>query len=111
MEHLLADYLRGDSLWGNKVLYVGPMGCRTGFYVMMSGDLVSKDILPLIERAFDYISDFDGEIPGANPKQCGNCLDMDLDAARIDATMYYNVIIDPKKENLVYPVKRERKKK
>ena len=111
LEHLLADYLRGDSLWGNKVLYVGSMGCRTGFYVMMSGDLVSKDILPLIERAFDYISDFDGEIPGANPKQCGNCLDMDLDAARIDATMYYNVIIDPKKENLVYPVKRERKKK
>ena len=98
-EHLLADYLR-----------VGPMGCRTGFYVMMSGDLNSKDVLPLMIRAFDYISDYDGGIPGATQKQCGNFRDMDLEQARNDAAMYYNVLIEAKKENLVYPVKREKKK-
>ncbi|HIU60638.1 MAG TPA: S-ribosylhomocysteine lyase [Candidatus Stercoripulliclostridium merdigallinarum] len=109
-EHLLADYLRSDDLWGNKILYVGPMGCRTGFYVMMSGDLNSKDVLPLMIRAFDYISDYDGGIPGATQKQCGNFRDMDLEQARNDAAMYYNVLIEAKKENLVYPVKREKKK-
>ena len=86
------------------------MGCRTGFYGMMSGDLNSKDVLPLMIRAFDYISDFDGEIPGATQKQCGNFRDMDLEQARNDAAMYYNVLIEAKKENLVYPVKREKKK-
>ena len=110
LEHLLADYLRGDDLWGNKILYVGPMGCRTGFYVMMSGDLGSKDVLPLIIRAFDYISEFSGEIPGATQKQCGNYLDMDLNEAKTDAAIYYNVLIEAKKENLVYPVKRDKKK-
>lgn len=110
LEHLLATYLRSDPLWGDRVIYVGPMGCRTGFYLIMAGDLVPQDMLPLLERTFDFISEYDGEIPGATPKECGYCMDMDLAEARVDATMYYNVIINPKKENLVYPVKRERKK-
>ena len=110
LEHLLAAYLRSDPLWGDRVIYIGPMGCRTGFYLILAGDLIPQDILPLIERTFDYISDYDGEIPGATPKECGYCMDMDLAEAKLDATMYYNVIINPKKENLVYPVKRERKK-
>jgi len=110
LEHLIATYLRSDSLWGDKIIYFGPMGCRTGFYLIMAGDLDSQDILPLIERTFDFVSDYEGEIPAATPKECGFCYDMDLEMAKIDATMYYNVIIAPKKENLVYPVKRERKK-
>ncbi|MCL2630961.1 MAG: S-ribosylhomocysteine lyase [Firmicutes bacterium] len=111
LEHILAVNLRSDSLWGSRIIYFGPMGCRTGFYLIMTGDLSSEDILPLLERAFDHASDYEGEIPGANPKQCGFCVDMDLDLAKADATMYYNVIIDPKKENLNYPVKRAPKKK
>ena len=111
LEHLIATYLRNDPLWGDKIIYFGPMGCRTGFYLLMAGDLDSQDILPLIERTFDFVSDYEGEIPAATPKECGYCVDMDLELAKADATMYYNVIINPKKENLVYPVKRERKKK
>lgn len=111
LEHLIATYLRNDSLWGDKVIYFGPMGCRTGFYLLMAGDLTSQDILPLIERTFDFVSDYEGEIPAATPKECGFCFDMDLEMAKADATLYYNVMIAPKKENLVYPIKRERKKK
>ncbi|MBQ8178693.1 MAG: S-ribosylhomocysteine lyase [Clostridia bacterium] len=111
LEHLMATYLRSDSLWGDRIIYVGPMGCRTGFYLLMAGDLESQDVLPLIERTFDFISDYEGEVPAASPKECGFCIDMDLELAKADAAMYYNVIIAPKKENLVYPVKRERKKK
>ena len=107
LEHLIATYLRNDPLWGNKVLYFGPMGCRTGFYLLMAADLEAEDILPLIERTFDFAAEYEGEIPGATPKECGYCVDMDLAAAKNDAAMYYNVIINPKKENLHYPVKRK----
>jgi len=109
LEHLLATYLRNDKLWGDRIIYIGPMGCRTGFYLIISGDLTSEEILPLIERAFDYCAEFDGEIPAANPNQCGYCIDMDLTLANADAAMYYNVLIDAKKDNLHYPVKREKK--
>ena len=111
LEHLIATYLRNDPLWGDKVIYFGPMGCRTGFYLIMVGDLSSQDILPLMERTFDFVSDYEGEIPGATPKECGFCVDLDLEMAKADAAMYYNLLIAPKKENLVYPVKRERKPK
>lgn len=109
LEHILATYLRSDSLWGDRIIYFGPMGCRTGFYLIVAGDLTSEDIIPLLERAYDFASDFSGEIPGATPKECGYCVDMDLELAKADAAMYYNVLIDPKKENLRYPVKRARK--
>ncbi|MFA5449454.1 MAG: S-ribosylhomocysteine lyase [Clostridia bacterium] len=109
LEHIIATYLRNDSLWGTRVVYFGPMGCRTGFYLIMAGDFMSEDILPLVERAFDYASDFEGEIPGATPKECGFCVDMDLALAKADAAMYYNILIDPKKQNLYYPVKRAKK--
>ena len=111
LEHICATYLRNDSLWGDRVIYFGPMGCRTGFYLIMTGDLSSEDILPLIERTFDYASDFEGEIPGATPKECGYCVDMDLELAKADAAMYYNILIAPKKDNLFYPVKKTRKPK
>lgn len=109
LEHIIATYLRNDPLWGSRIIYFGPMGCRTGFYLIVAGDLTSEDILPLVERAYDFASDFSGEIPGATPKECGYCVDMDLELAKADAAMYYNVLIDPKKENLFYPVKRIKK--
>jgi len=111
LEHICATYLRNDPLWGERVIYFGPMGCRTGFYLIMAGDLTSEDVLPLVERTFDFASDFEGEIPGATPKECGFCVDMDLELAKADAAMYYNILISPKKENLHYPVKKPRKPK
>jgi len=111
IEHLGAVFLRNDELWGHKIVYWGPMGCRTGFYLIMFGELEPADVLPLIERLFDYIAEYDGEIPGANPKECGYCVDMSLSSAKIDAAEYYNLLIDAKKENFNYPKKREKKAK
>ncbi len=111
LEHILATYLRNDSLWGDRIIYFGPMGCRTGFYLIIVGDLNSEDILDFMIRAFDYASEFEGDIPGATPKECGFCLDMNLELAKEDAALYYNMLISAKKENLRYPVKRARKAK
>ncbi|OQC16808.1 MAG: S-ribosylhomocysteine lyase [Firmicutes bacterium ADurb.Bin080] len=108
IEHLAATYLRNDEMWGHKIIYFGPMGCRTGFYLIMLGDLMPEDILPLLERTFDYVSEYQGDIPGATPRECGFFIDMDLEAAKADAAMYYNILIDPKKENLRYPIKKEK---
>lgn len=110
LEHIIATYLRNDKMWGHKIIYFGPMGCRTGFYLIMLGDLIPEDILPLLERTFDYAAEFEGDIPGATPKECGFCLDMDLEMAKYDAALYYNLLIDVKKANLRYPVVKERKK-
>ena len=109
LEHICATYIRNDELWKDKVIYFGPMGCRTGFYLIVAGDVTTDTIRPLIERTFDYASDFEGEIPGATPKECGFCVDMDLAEAKRDATLYYNVIIDGKKENFNYPKPRKKK--
>ena len=111
LEHICACYMRNDPLWQDRIIYFGPMGCRTGFYLVVKGDMEPADILPFIERTFDYASDFEGDIPGATPIECGYCVDMDLQAAKDDAAMYYNVLIDAKKENFNYPKKREKKKK
>jgi S-ribosylhomocysteine lyase len=109
LEHIVATFLRNDELWGNRILYFGPMGCRTGFYLILAGDYTPEAVLPLVERAFDHAAEFKGEIPFATPKECGYCVDMDLEMAKADAAMYYNVLIDAKKENLYYPVKRVKK--
>ena len=82
LEHLGATFLRNHPVFGEKVLYFGPMGCRTGFYLLLSGDYTSSDIVPLIRDLFAFIADFDGEVPGASPKDCGNYLDMNLPMAR-----------------------------
>lgn len=107
LEHICATYLRNDPLWKDKIIYFGPMGCRTGFYLIVIGDVDTDMICPLIERTFDYASEFVGDIPGATPKECGYCVDMDLNQAKRDAAMYYNVLIDAKKENFVYPAPRK----
>lgn len=103
LEHICATFLRNDPLWKEKIIYFGPMGCRTGFYLIVIGDVETDVICPLIERTFDYASEFVGDIPGATPKECGYCVDMDLNAAKRDAALYYNLLIDAKKDNFVYP--------
>ncbi len=88
IEHLAATYLRNREGIKEKVIYFGPMGCRTGFYLLLAGDYESKDIVPLMVEMFEFIRDFEGEVPGAAPRDCGNYLDMNLGMARFVARMY-----------------------
>ena len=107
IEHLAATYLRNNKEWQDKIIYFGPMGCRTGFYLILAGDLTSKDILPLIISTFEFIRDFQGEIPGASPRDCGNCgnyLDMNLPMANYLADHYLkNALYVADDKNLNYP--------
>ncbi|HIZ79568.1 MAG TPA: S-ribosylhomocysteine lyase [Candidatus Lachnoclostridium stercorigallinarum] len=104
IEHLGATFLRNHPVYGSKVIYFGPMGCRTGFYLLLCGDFESVDIVPLMVEMFEFIRDFEGEIPGAQPKDCGNYLDMNLPMARYLARKYLDeVLYDIEDERLVYP--------
>ncbi|MBO4972466.1 MAG: S-ribosylhomocysteine lyase [Clostridia bacterium] len=104
IEHLGATFLRNLSEIKDKVIYFGPMGCRTGFYLIVSGELTSKDILPVISETFLFISQYDGEVPGADPVSCGNYLDMNLRMAVYEADKFYKeVLLCAKRENLEYP--------
>ena len=104
IEHLAATYLRNHPTFGEKTVYLGPMGCRTGFYLLLSGDYSSKDIVPLITDTFLFIRDFEGEVPGASPKDCGNFRDMNLPMAKYLAKKYLDeVLTDISSEQLVYP--------
>lgn len=104
IEHLAATYLRNHPFWKDKVVYWGPMGCCTGCYLIMQGDLSSKEILPLMIETFAFIKDFEGEIPGANSKDCGNYLFNDLAAAKSAANRYYNQVLEKiTPQNLEYP--------
>lgn len=104
MEHLAATYLRNREDWADKVVYWGPMGCCTGNYLLLSGSLESRDIVPLMRDTMEFIANFDGDVPGATPRDCGNYSFMDLDAARTAARKYVDEILtDPKPENLNYP--------
>ena len=104
IEHLGATFLRNHPEIKDRVLYFGPMGCRTGFYLLLSGDYESADILPLIKEMFQFISTFEGEVPGASAKDCGNYLDMNLPMARFYAKKYLREVLDdPKDSQLNYP--------
>ena len=104
MEHLAATYLRNDPQWSDKTIYFGPMGCRTGNYVLFKGKLESKDIVDIMRNMFQFIIDFEGEIPGATAKDCGNYLSMDLPMAKIESKKYIEEVLDCiKDENLNYP--------
>lgn len=104
MEHLAATYLRNQPDFKDKVIYWGPMGCRTGNYLLINGDYESKDIVPLIIETFEFIRDFEGEIPGATAKDCGNYLDMNLGMAKYLAKKYLDeVLYQITEERLVYP--------
>ena len=103
IEHLAATFLRNDPQWKDQVVYFGPMGCRTGFYLLLAGDLTSKDVLPLVLDCFRFIRDYTGEVPGASAKDCGNYLDMNLPMAKFLAQRYVLLLESAKDENLVYP--------
>ena len=104
IEHLAATFLRNHPVYGNKTIYFGPMGCRTGFYLLLAGNLTSKEIIPLMIEMFEFIRDFEGEIPGASAKDCGNYLDMNLGMAKYLADKYLkNVLYDIRPERLTYP--------
>ena len=104
IEHLAATYLRNDEQWKDRIVYWGPMGCLTGNYLLMRGDLRSEDIVDLMRRTFQFVADFDGDIPGAAPKDCGNWLLHDLPMARWEARKFVDEVLNVvKPENLNYP--------
>lgn len=104
IEHLGATFLRNDEEYKDRIIYFGPMGCRTGFYLLVAGDLTSKEIAPLVTRMFEFIKDYDGEIPGAAAKDCGNYLDQNLPMANFLARRYLdNALYNTKEDRLVYP--------
>lgn len=104
IEHLGATFLRNDPEYKDRIIYFGPMGCRTGFYLLVAGDLTSKEIAPLVTRMFEFIKDYDGEIPGAAAKDCGNYLDQNLPMANFLARRYLdNALYNIKEDRLVYP--------
>ena len=105
IEHLAATMIRNHSEYGAKCVYFGPMGCRTGFYLLLAGAYTSKDIIPLLTELFEFIRDFEGEVPGASAKDCGNYLDMNLPMAKYLANKYLNeVLYNITEERLIYPV-------
>lgn len=104
IEHLAATFLRNHPNWKEKIIYWGPMGCCTGNYLILQGDLKSEDILELMKETFEFISEFEGEIPGATPKDCGNYSFNDLPEAKLAAKRFKEEVLDKvKKENLTYP--------
>ena len=103
IEHLAATYLRNDAQWKRRVLYFGPMGCRTGFYLLLAGELTSEQVLPLVKDCFRFVADYTGQIPGASPKDCGNYLDMNLPMAKYWAEKYCKVLENITEDRLVYP--------
>lgn len=104
IEHLAATFLRNHPVYKDKTIYFGPMGCRTGFYLLLAGDYESADIVNLMIEMYEFIRDFTGEVPGASPKDCGNYLDMNLGMAKYLAKKYLDTVLyDIKPERLSYP--------
>ncbi|EFN91100.1 S-ribosylhomocysteine lyase [Prevotella amnii] len=104
IEHLAATFLRNDEKWKDRVIYWGPMGCLTGNYLILKGDLDSVDIVDLMRRTFTFIANFEGEIPGATPRDCGNYLMNNLPIARWEAKKFLTEVLDNiSQENLIYP--------
>lgn len=103
IEHLGATFLRNHPDWKEKTVYFGPMGCRTGFYVIFQGDYSSANILPLVKDLFTFVADFTGEVPGAAARDCGNYLDMNLEMARYCAKRYLNNLC-VENPSLEYPI-------
>lgn len=104
LEHLAATFLRNHEEYDSKTLYFGPMGCRTGFYLLLTGDYSSRDILPLMKEMYQFIATFEGEVPGACAKDCGNYHDMNLPMARYIANKYLTEVLENiTDEQLIYP--------
>lgn len=104
IEHLAATFLRNHKSYGDRVIYFGPMGCRTGFYLVLAGDYESKDIIPLMTELFEFMSTYEDEVPGACANDCGNYLDMNLPMARYISKKFLNEVLkDISEERLIYP--------
>ncbi|MCM1484549.1 MAG: S-ribosylhomocysteine lyase [Muribaculaceae bacterium] len=104
IEHLAATFLRNHPVWADKVIYWGPMGCCTGNYLLLKGHLTPADILPLMREMFAFIAGYNGEIPGATPRDCGNYSYMDLPGARREAARFLDEILTaPAPDNMEYP--------
>ncbi|MBQ5733821.1 MAG: S-ribosylhomocysteine lyase [Lachnospiraceae bacterium] len=104
IEHIGATFLRNHKEYASKTIYFGPMGCRTGFYLILAGDYESKDIVALITEMYEFIRDFEGDIPGASPRDCGNYLDLNLGMAKYLAKRYLdNTLYSIDEKRLVYP--------
>ena len=104
MEHLGATFLRNHSIWKDEIIYFGPMGCRTGFYLILKGKLESRDIVDIIKETYKFMSEFEGDIPGATAIECGNYLDQNLPMAKYEARKYLEETLNNlEKENLNYP--------
>lgn len=104
MEHLAATFLRNHPVWGSRVVYWGPMGCRTGNYLLLQGDWQPRDVLPLVVETMEFVARFEGEVPGASARDCGNYSYMNLDNARQEALRYLDeVLLKVTDENLTYP--------
>lgn len=104
IEHLGATYLRNHKDYGDKIIYFGPMGCRTGFYLLLGGDYSSGNIVPLVTETFEFIRDYEGDIPGATPESCGNYSDMNLAMAKYYAKRYLDdVLYNIDDRHLNYP--------
>ncbi len=104
IEHLAATYLRNDAEWKDRIVYWGPMGCLTGNYLLMRGDLKPADIVELMKRTFRFIAEFEGDVPGAAPQDCGNWLLHDLPMARWEARKFLEEVLENiKEENMNYP--------
>ena len=104
IEHLAATWLRNDESIKDKVIYFGPMGCRTGFYLILAGDYTSRDALPIVTKTYEFIRDFEGDVPGASARDCGNYLDMNLPMAKYLADQYLNrALYNATDANLNYP--------
>ncbi len=103
IEHLGATFLRNHETWADKVIYFGPMGCRTGFYLLLAGELQPIDIVPLLKELCEFILGYDEEIPGATRRDCGNFQDMNLYTAKYHAKNYLDqVLTDIKDDRMVY---------
>lgn len=107
IEHLAATYLRNNEEWQDRIVYWGPMGCLTGNYLLMKGDMKSEDIVRLMIDTFEFVANYDGVVPGTEPQDCGNYLLHDLPMARYEAKQYLKVLKNIKPENLNYPEKAE----
>lgn len=104
IEHLAATYLRNDPEWKDKIIYWGPMGCLTGSYLILKGDLESKDIIELMKNTFRFVADYEGEIPGATPRDCGSYLLHDLPMAKWESAKYLHEVLEHiTEDNLHYP--------
>ena len=105
IEHLAATFLRNHPVWSDKIIYWGPMGCLTGNYLIVKGNLASADVLPLLLETFEFIASYEGEVPGASARDCGNYLLMNLPEAQWEARKYLvEVLCVATEENLNYPV-------